>query len=281
MTRQPPELTDPIAAAYLAWCERERQPKNTIRRRRSVLRAIGNPGTATREDIEAWWDSRRTLPTGLPRADTSRANELAILRTFYTWCQVWEHRADNPTVRIQSPHVASGTPRPATRREFETMLTFVALLPKDGPALRRAILLGAWAGLRVSEAARLEWADIDLETNRARVLGKGNKTRLIKLSAKLIDELGQPHDGNVVTGRAEGWSIDTLGRKVNGAIHASGVDITFHKLRHRYGSLAYQRTKDPKALADQMGHASVSTTMAFYAAAADDAADAIAEAVTE
>ncbi|NGZ99373.1 site-specific integrase [Nocardioides sp. W3-2-3] len=52
-------------------------------------------------------------------------------------------------------------------------------------------------------------------------------------------------------------------------------------LRHRYGTVGYQRIKDPRALADLMGHASVATTMSFYAAAADEAAAAIADAVVD
>lgn len=76
------------------------------------------------------------------------------------------------------------------------------------------------------------------------------------------------HDGSIVTGRTRGWSGNTLGEYVNAEIYAAvGGHVTFHKLRHRYGSLGCQRTKDPKALAQQMGHASVSTTMTFYAAA--------------
>lgn len=282
MARSSTPLADPIAAAYIAWCEQERVAANTIRRRRSVLRAVGNAGTATREEIEAWWAARVTLPNGEPRKDTTRANELACLRAFYHWAAVWEHRVDaDPTVRLTPPKAGSGAPRPFTRRELDRILEHVTTIGKEAPALRRAVLLGAWAGLRVSEAARLEWPDIDPDTRRARVTGKGKKTRLVKLSTKLLDELLPDTDGNVVTGRARGWSPDTLGRKINTAIAAAGVDGTFHKLRHRYGSVAYQRTKDPKALADQMGHASVATTMSFYAAAADEAADAIADAVSD
>lgn len=271
MTRAPVPLEDPIAREYIAWCERERTPANTTRRRRAVLRAVGNPGAATREEIERWWTTRTHL------APTSRANELAVLRSFYTWCQIWEHRQDNPTVRLRPPRVGNSLPKPTTRREFDRILAHVA----ENPPMRRAVLLGAWAGLRVSEAASLRWVDLDPETRQARVTGKGNKTRTVTFSAKLIDELLPDEGGNVVTGKARGWAGGTLGRKVNAAIRAAGVDCTFHKLRHRYGSLAYQRTKDPRALADQMGHASVSTTMTFYAAAADGAAQAIADAVVD
>lgn len=271
MTRHAEPLADPIASDYLDWCERERTPRNTIKRRRTVLRAVGTPGTISREDLEAWWDGRQHLK------DSSRANELAVLRSFYTWCQVWERRTDNPTVRISTPKAGAGAPRPVTRREWDLIIAHV----KDDGPMRRAMYLAVWAGLRREEAARLSWSDIDPDTRVARVLGKGRKTRLVKFSTRLIEELLPDHGGNVVTGTEQAWAPDTLGRKVNAAIRAAGVDATYHKLRHRYGSLAYQRTKDPKALAELMGHASVATTMSFYAAAADDAADAIADAVVD
>src|SRR5205085_8392417 len=91
VTRAAEPLADPIAVIYLAWCEQERVPPNTIRRRRTVLRAVGNAGAATREDLEAWWSTRTHLGA------SSRANELAVLRSFYKWCQIWEHRLDDPT----------------------------------------------------------------------------------------------------------------------------------------------------------------------------------------
>ena len=53
---------------------------------------------------------------------------------------------------------------------------------------------------------------------------------------------------------------------------------TFHTLRHRYGTLAYQATRDLLAVGRQMGHSSPVTT-SIYAAPADDAADVIADAV--
>lgn len=275
MTRTAVDLVDPISAEYLAWCVAERVPENTIRRRRAVLRSVGNAGVATREEVEEWWTTRRHLKA------TTRANDLAILRIFYKWCAIWEHRPDNPTVRLRAPKSAGGAPKPITGAELARILEHVA----DQPQLRRAVLLGAWAGLRISEAARLSWSDVDVDQRSALVLGKGGKTRRVSLSTRLLEELGAyagaPLQGNVVTGGSTGWAPGTLGRKVNGAIAKAGVDGTYHKLRHRYGSVAYQRTKDPKALAEQMGHASVSTTMGFYAAAADEAGQLIADAVAD
>jgi integrase len=73
-------------------------------------------------------------------------------------------------------------------------------------------------------------------------------------------------------------SAATLQRRVNRAMRRAGVSDTFHGLRHRYGTLAYQATRDLVAVGRQMGHTSPVTT-AIYAAASDDVADEIAEAV--
>lgn len=255
-----------LADAYIEHLVAERAAPNTIAARARTLRSVGDAGGAAREDVEAWWASRADL------APATRSSDLANLRTFYKWCRVWEHRADDPTARITAPRVPNGLPRPISRADLHKLL---ASLPDD---LRRAVALGAYAGLRVSEAAALDWADVDTEARRARVLGKGRKSRLVALSAVLIDSLLPEAPGNVVTAGSDPYTASTLQRKANRAIRAAGVDATFHQLRHRYGTIAYQATGDLIAVGRQMGHASPVTT-AVYAAASDEMADRIAEAV--
>ena len=252
---------------WIAHLTQERRPANTVAAARRVLRSLPDADTATREDVEAWWASRAHL------SPATRSNDLAILRTFYAWCRRWEHRDDDPTTRLDAPKVDKGLPRPLSRADLHRLL---AVLPDD---LRRAVALGAYAGLRVSEVAALHWHDVDLEARRARILhGKGGKSRLVALGAVLIDQILPDTGGNVVTGTKQSMSAATLQRRINRAIHRAGIDATFHQLRHRYGTLAYQATRDLVAVGRQMGHSSPVTT-AIYAAASDDVADAIAEAV--
>lgn len=264
---RPVPITDPLALAWIEHQEREHVPPNTVLRRTATLRSIGNAGEATRDEIEAWWATRRD------HAAATRSNDLACLRSFYRWCARWEHREDDPTRRIDAPKVDKGLPRPLSRADLHRLL---AVLPDD---LRRAVALGAYAGLRVSEVAALHWHDVDLEARRARILhSKGGKSRLVALGAVLIDQILPDTGGNVVTGTKQSMSAATLQRRINRAIHRAGIDATFHQLRHRYGTLAYQATRDLVAVGRQMGHSSPVTT-AIYAAASDDVADAIAEAV--
>ena len=263
----PIPITDPLSARWLAYQRAERVPPNTALRRQATLRSIGNAGVASRDQVEAWWASRRHL------SPATRSNDLANLRAFYKWARRWEHRDDDPTTRIDAPKVDKGLPRPISRADLRRLLES---LPDD---LRRAVALGAYAGLRVSEVVALHWHDVDIEARRARILnGKGGKSRLVALGAVLIDQLLPDTGGNVVTGTKQVMSAATLQRRVNRAIRRQGIDATFHQLRHRYGTLAYQATRDLVAVGRQMGHSSPVTT-AIYAAASDDVADQIAEAV--
>ncbi len=260
-------MQDILCARHLAHLATERVPANTAKGRRRVLESVGNPGTATREDIEAWWQARAAL------SPATRANDLAHLRSFYRWCRRWEHRDDDPTIRIDAPKVANGVARAMNRADLHRLLD---TLPDD---LRRAVCLGAYGGLRVSEAAALHWSNVDPETRRLIVMdSKGSKSRVVKVSVVLLDQILPDTGGNVVSGSAQVYTAATLQRRVNRAIQAAGVRATFHQLRHRYGVLAYQATGDLLAVGKQMGHSSPVTT-AIYAEASTEMADRIADAV--
>jgi site-specific recombinase XerD len=240
---------------------------NTIRTYRSVLARIPGLETATREDIEAWWRTRLHL------APASRNVELSAVREFYKWCRRWEHRDDDPCARIDPPKKPVRVSRFVGKSDLADLL---AQLPDD---LRRAVALGAYGGLRVSEAAALDWSDVDVESRRIIVRGKGDKERHVGLSTVLLDHLLPEAGGNVVRGGGKAFSGHTLQQKVNKAIRGAGVDATFHKLRHRYGYKSAEAGIAPTSIARAMGHSSLSTTMG-YIAAVDSDLDLIAEAVT-
>jgi integrase len=261
-------LTDPLSLAWIQWCRAEGIPVATATSRIRTLRSIGNAGTATREDVEAWWLTRTHL------APASRALDLTNLRSFYRWCKRWELRDDNPTLRIDSPRVVPGLPRPITNEDLHTALD---ALPPD---YRRAVCLGAWAGLRVSEAASLDWANVDLEARQIRVIrSKGGKSRRIPMSAVLLAALLPNTGGNVVAAGGAPYTADRLARCVRRAFGRLGIEATFHQLRHRFGTIAYKATGDVLAVSRLMGHANINTT-AIYAGANDETAALIAEAVS-
>lgn len=260
---------DDLSRAHVDWLERQNdRAANTLASRSRVLRSVGNAGTATREDLEAWWESRAHLATG------TRAVDLSHLRDFYRWCQMYDHRADDPSIRLRPPRVTNAVHRKIANESVRDLL---ASIPAD---LARAVMLGAFAGLRVSESAALDWADVDTADDLLVVReSKGGKSRIVPVSPELITRLSVAGStGNVVTAGAPPYTAARLQQRLNRAMRKAGVDFTSHDLRHRWGIAAYRSSNDLLAVAEMMGHSSINTTR-IYASADSEAKRKIAAAV--
>lgn len=267
-------MTDPSVALWLDWLRHDRgRSPNTLSNYANILSRLPCPPLeATREDIEGWWRTRATDPDGNPRPHSSRNVELSAVRTYYKWAVRFDHRPDDPTVRIDLLR------RQKRESRFVGTEDLARLLEQLPPDLRRAVALGAYGGLRVSEVAALHWRDVDQDSRRLIARGKGDKERRIAFGFTLLDILLPDTGGNVVTGTDHEYSGHYLQMKVNAAIRAQGVDATFHKLRHRFGYKAAEAGIAPTSIARAMGHESLATTMG-YIAAVDSDLDLIAEAV--
>jgi integrase/recombinase XerD len=262
------EHPDPTVNAFLAWSlnDRNRSPR-TVERYAYTLAQLPDPLHADLATIEAWWGTR------LEQAPATRANELACLRSYYRWCTKFDHRADDPTRRLDAPKVPNRLPRPIGEVELAKLVR----VTEDIPDLRRAIALGAYAGMRVSEAATLDWADVDQERHRLFIRGKGQKERPFALSPVLLDKLLPDVGGNVVTAGGKPYNGPVLQRKVNRLMQRHGINHTFHDLRKRSASLAVAKV-GVYEVSKAFGWASIETASA-YAVVSNEALDAIAAAV--
>ena len=258
---------------FLGWSERDRKRSpHTLRRYRAVLASLAehaDPIAAGVEEVEAWWATRYHL------SEATRANELACLRAFYGWATRFDHRADDPTRRLDAPRIPNHVPRAIGRADLARLL---GDLTADAPELRRAIALGAYAGLRVSEAAALDWRDVDTEQRRIFVRGKGRKERAVALSPVLLDHLLPEGIGNVVTAGGTAYAGATLQRRINRLMERHGIAHTFHDLRKRGASLALSRGGNPAAVRQMFGWSSMET-VSHYAVVGDEELDRIAAAM--
>lgn len=256
---------------WLDYLVKRNRSTHTIRAYGTTLdhyvRVVGDPLAATLDDAEAWWD------TLAGHAVTSRQRALSCIRSFYAWAVRFDLIERDPTRRLDAPTQGRRLPEPIGRADLIRLLTAA---PDD---LRRAIALGAYAGLRVSEVATLDWADLDTESRRIRVRGKGDKDRAVGLSPLLLDELLPDVGGNVVSAGGKAYTGGTLQRRVNRFIAAQGVNGTFHRLRARFVTVALANGAPLLSVSRAVGHASPTTT-AIYALTADTDLDLIAEAVT-
>jgi len=253
---------------WLDYLTRAGRSPATIKSYRSTMRHyLPNPIGASVEDVESWWAAQddKTKPTRQRLRNT--------VRSFYSWAIAFDLVERDPTRRIPAPHQGRRLPRPIGRTDLRRAMDAA------DPEVRRALALGAYAGLRISEAAALMWADIDLEQRRIYVrAGKGDKDRVVALGALLYDELAPAGTGSVVTGTDSVWSGDTLQRRVNRLFARLGIETTFHKLRARFATVALAESGNLLAVSRALGHASPATT-SIYALTSDEDLDRISVAV--
>ena len=126
------------------------------------------------------------------------------------------------------------------------------------------VLLGSYAGLRVSEIVRLEWRDVDFSSKKLTVRqGKGNKTRRVTLSKTLLQALWE--------GRGSGGVLNVSSRsrayrRLKNLCLVAGVEFRgVHALRHYTGTRVYRETRDLNEVAHVLGHASIETTRVYAA----------------
>lgn len=251
---------------WLAYLTRAGRSPSTIASYRSTMRAyLPDPFACTLEDVEAWWEQQdhKSPPT--------RQRTLNTLRSFYKWAIAYDLIDKDPTRRIPAPKQGRRLPRPISRSDLRRAMDAAP------PDLRRALALGAYAGLRVSEAAALDWSDIDLEARRIYVRGKGDKDRVLALGPLLYDEIAPNTGGNVICAGKKPYTADALQRRMNRHLERLDIEATFHKLRSRFATVALAESGNLLAVSRALGHASPATT-AIYALTSDEDLDRIASA---
>jgi integrase/recombinase XerD len=127
-------------------------------------------------------------------------------------------------------------------------------------------------GLRISEATRLEISAIDRANLVLRIVGKGNKERLVPLPQPVLDELGHlwlsHHNPRwLFPNRRSDAPLDThvVSDPFAAAVVAAGIrrDVTPHALRHSYATRLIENGVDIRVVQILLGHASIASTAIY------------------
>jgi integrase/recombinase XerC len=218
-----------------------------------------DPGTlldATAADIEAFLLARGWC-------DVTRYAFLSHLHAFYRWAVRMQLIPFDPTELVERPRIRRGLPRPITDDDLAYLLT-----QADG-RMHAWLMLGAFAGLRCIEISRLQRNDVNTDDMYLRILGKGDKERLVPLHPLVLASLrraGLPRTGLLWTRKGgQAFTGTTVSQSANRWIRAMGVDCTMHRLRHWFGTKSYAECQDIVAVAELMGHANTATTGVYVA----------------
>ncbi|MCO4772396.1 MAG: tyrosine recombinase XerC [Deltaproteobacteria bacterium] len=214
-------------------------------------------------------------------AASTRARKLSAVRVFFDW--VAEDRGDdrNPARALATPRKGHKLPHVLSAGEAD-QLAEPALRPAT---LRKAILQARDAvlvellygsGLRVSECVGLDIAQVDLKTGEVRVVGKGNKERVVPLSEAAVDAVHQwlevrpllePTAAQALVLNARGGRLTARSAarllKARGLNAGVNKDVHPHALRHSFATHLLQGGADLRSIQEMLGHASLSTTQKY------------------
>ena len=199
---------------------------------------------------------------------------ISSLRSFYTFLEKQKHLNNNPFKLVASVKTEKKLPNYFRYDEFNSMLEVI----DDNPlGLRNRLILELLlaTGMRVSEISNLKLNDINFEEGEIKVLGKGNKERIVYFGAyskdalnnyinksrnvllnnKQSDYLFINHNGGKLTDRGIRLIIDNIVKKA-----CIKSKVSPHTFRHTFASLMLNEGCDIKSVQELLGHASLSTT---------------------
>ena len=240
-------------------------------------------------DYVAWLGAERN-DDGTPRwSSASIARALVAVRSLHRFCVEEALLVEDPSVELRGPRVPLGIPKALTEAEISALLGAVV---GDTPTARRdrAILeLLYAAGLRISELAGLDRADLDVESGLVRVFGKGAKERVVpfgRAARAAIDDylaLGRPQlarsgasgrrAGDALFLNARGGRLTRQGcwLIVRGVAKRVGLGekMSPHVLRHSCATHLLDHGADLRVVQEILGHASLSTTQIYTKVSAE------------
>lgn len=207
-------------------------------------------------------------------APATLARRIAALRSFFRWCVERELLQTSPAARLRPPRVPRRAPR---FLDVDEAAAVVERTSQSGRlALRNRALLELLygAGLRVGEAVALDRTDLDLERRLVQVRGgKGDRDRVVPfgppcaaaLRAWLAERVGGDPDGAVfLNNRGGRLSARSAWRIARDAGAMNGIaDVHPHALRHSCATHLLGAGADLRAIQEQLGHASLSTTQKY------------------
>ena len=277
-------MTDPISSAierFLADCAaRERLASSSIEAYRRDLKRLAD--WCQKHDIESLQAldpaAMRSFAASLARAGLdprSIQRHLSATRKFFHHLTERGIVKANPCIDLKAPRARRKLPRTLDPDQVLQLLE----IPGDKPLdIRdRAMLeLCYSSGLRVSELADARWERLDPEQELLRVIGKGDKERVVPVGRHALAALrewrgavatfsGTESRYIFITARGKPLGIRAIQKRIGQRALSQGLGqhVHPHQLRHSFASHILESSGDLRAVQELLGHANLSTTQVY------------------
>jgi integrase/recombinase XerD len=198
------------------------------------------------------------------------------LRSFYSYLILEGYMETNPTALLESPKKGLHLPEVLSTEEIDAILSVIDLSQDEGQRDKAVIELLYSCGLRVSELCNLKMHDLFLEEEFLRIIGKGNKERLVPISSQAVKELKlwfctrnqiTPKPGEedyvfISVRRRQHLSRITVFHNLRLYAERAGITKTIspHTLRHSFATHLLEGGANLRVIQAMLGHEQISTT---------------------
>ena len=258
-------LSDNSVAAYL----------RDIEKLTSYLQAGSNLRTPDQLDLK---ELQRFVQwaAGLGMTASSQSRMISGIRQFYKYCVLEGIVKTDPTVLLEAPKLKRTLPDVLSFEEIERLINSIDLSKAEG-GRNKAILETMYScGLRVSELVNLKISNLYLDVGFIRVIGKGDKERLIPIGSSAIKYIKiyrkdirvhlQPKKGNedilFLNRRGSSLSRVMIFYIIKELAQKAEItkNISPHTFRHSFATHLVEGGADLRAVQEMLGHESITTT---------------------
>jgi integrase/recombinase XerD len=206
----------------------------------------------------------------------SQARIISGAKQFFMFMLIEDIIKDDPSELLEMPKLGRKLPEVLTIEEIDRLMAAVDLSKNEGHRNRAIIETLYSCGLRVSELVNLRFSDLYFEEGFIRVIGKGNKERLVPVSKSVEKEIGiyndhirrhqhiQAGNENVVFLNRRGAKLTrvmifTIIKDLSAAIGLT-KSISPHTFRHSFATHMIEGGANLRAVQEMLGHESITTT---------------------
>ncbi len=259
--------------AYYLRMERKKSPNTVAAYTGDVADFLdfykGDAAAAVTADIESFILDRSGI-----LSKRSQARVLSSLSSFFGWLILEGERKDNPCDNVDRPKLGRYLPEVLSVEEVEAIMNSVDLRTWQGVRDRAILEILYGSGLRVSETCGLLISHVYAEEGFVRVVGKGDKERLVPMGGMAVDAFSAYLAVRPVPDSPEFDDIAFLNRFGRGLSRISvfnmvkrqalvaGVnkEISPHTFRHSFATHLIENGADLRVVQEMLGHESILTT---------------------
>lgn len=206
----------------------------------------------------------------------SQARMISGIKQFFLFLLLEDVLKQDPSELLEMPQIGRKLPEVLDMEEIDRLIAAIDLSKNEGHRNRAMLETLYSCGLRVSELVNLKFSDLFFDEGFVRVIGKGNKERLVPVSPSVEHEIGiylqhirrhqhiQPGNENIVFLNRRGAKLTRvmIFTIIKNLAHEIGLQkvISPHTFRHSFATHLLEGGANLRAIQEMLGHESITTT---------------------